>query len=98
MRHLFSRVVRESGGVNATIVVIPTASSIPVEVSENYLHAFNKLDCNNVHIMDIRNREDAEKPEFLELMQKAMLFHYDVGYCHKQHPHKYQACLLPQVS
>ncbi|WP_310992979.1 cyanophycinase [Aequorivita marina] len=68
---ILSRVVRESGGVDPTIIVIPTASSIPVEVSENYLDAFNKLECNNVHVMDIRSREDAEKPEFLELMKKA---------------------------
>lgn len=68
---ILSRVVRESGGVDATIIVIPTASSIPIEVSENYIDAFNKLDCNNVHAMDIRSREDAEKPEFLALMKKA---------------------------
>lgn len=68
---ILSRVVRESGGNDSLIIVIPTASSIPVEVSENYLDAFNKLDCNNVHAMDIRSREDANSPEFLELMKKA---------------------------
>lgn len=70
-RGILSRVVRESGGVDATIIVIPTASSIPVEVSENYLDAFNKLGCKNVHIMDIRSREEAENPDFLEFMRKA---------------------------
>ncbi|MCZ4319679.1 cyanophycinase [Aequorivita viscosa] len=68
---ILSRVVRESGGIEAIIIVIPTASSIPVEVGENYLEAFSKLDCKNVFVMDIRSREDAEKPEFVELMQKA---------------------------
>ncbi|MBK5212186.1 MAG: cyanophycinase [Flavobacteriaceae bacterium] len=70
-RGILSRVVRESGGIEATIIVIPTASSIPVEVSENYLYAFNKLGCKNVHIMDIRSREEAENPDFLKLMKKA---------------------------
>jgi len=68
---ILSRVVKESGGEKSLIVVIPTASSIPVEVSRNYEEAFGKLGCKNVHIMDIRSREDAETPEFLELMQKA---------------------------
>lgn len=68
---ILSRVVRESGGIDATIIVIPTASSIPVEVCENYVNAFTKLGCNNVHIMDIRNREQAENPDFLKLMKKA---------------------------
>ncbi|SDX03022.1 cyanophycinase [Aequorivita viscosa] len=68
---ILSRVVKESGGIEATIVVIPTASSIPVEVSETYQKAFEKLECTNVHVMDIRSREDAENPEFLELMKRA---------------------------
>ena len=36
-------VVKEAGGTDAKIVVIPTASSIPVEVGENYMEAFQIL-------------------------------------------------------
>ena len=68
---ILSRIVRESGGVDSLIVIIPTASSIPVEVSENYLNAFIKLGCKNVHIMDIRSREEAENPDFIRLIKKA---------------------------
>lgn len=68
---ILSRVLRESGGKKATIVVIPTASSIPVEVSRNYREAFDKLGCEDIHVMDIRSREDAELPEYLETMKKA---------------------------
>ena len=68
---ILSRVVRESGGKDAMIIVIPTASSIPNEVSQNYLHAFKKLGCENVHIMDIRNRDDAEEQKNLDLMKDA---------------------------
>jgi len=68
---ILSRVVAEAGGSDAIIVVIPTASQIPIEVSENYLQAFGKLGCENVHIMDIRERDDSLKPENLELMRGA---------------------------
>ena len=68
---ILSRVLRESGGKKATIVVIPTASSIPVEVSRNYREAFDKLGCEDIHVMDIRSREDAELPEYLQIMKKA---------------------------
>ncbi len=68
---ILSRVVKESGGKDATIVVIPTASSIPVEVSRNYREAFDKLGCENIHVMDIRSREDAEADDYLEIMKKA---------------------------
>ncbi|MDP5100776.1 MAG: cyanophycinase [Nonlabens sp.] len=68
---ILSRVVAESGGTDAIIAVIPTASSIPVEVSENYITAFEKLGCKNIHILDIRSREDSDKPEYIEIMRKA---------------------------
>ena len=64
-------VVKESGGPNGLFVVIPTASSIPVEVGENYLSAFNKLGCKNVVILDIRNKEEADLPANLMLVRDA---------------------------
>ena len=68
---ILSRVVKESGGPEALIIVIPTASSIPVEVGENYLSAFDKLGCTNVHVMDIRKKEDSELAENIALIKKA---------------------------
>jgi cyanophycinase len=68
---ILSRVVKESGGPDASIIVIPTASSIPKEVGENYLQAFNTLGCTNVHIMDIREREQSEDPKNIALIKKA---------------------------
>lgn len=67
---ILSRIVHEAGGHDACIEVITSASSIPVEVGSNYLDAFGKLGCRNIHVMDIRNREDAQKPEMLERISK----------------------------
>ena len=67
---ILARVVLESGGKDALIVVIPTASSIPVEVIRNYREAFDKLGCENIHVMDIRSREDSELPEFLAVINQ----------------------------
>ncbi|MBT8266526.1 MAG: cyanophycinase [Bacteroidia bacterium] len=64
-------VVKEAGGTNANIVVIPTASSIPDEVGENYLSAFSKLGCKNVTILDIRSKKDSKKSQTVELIKKA---------------------------
>ena len=68
---ILARVVQESGGVAANIVVIPTASSIPDEVAKNYLQAFGRLGCTNVHILDIRKREDSEKKEHIKMVLEA---------------------------
>ncbi len=68
---ILSRVVRESGGVDACIIIIPTASSIPVEVGENYMTAFGKLGCTDLHVMDIRERKQSEDPANIALIKKA---------------------------
>lgn len=64
-------VVKEAGGISANIVVIPTASSIPTEVGENYIKAFTKLGCKNVTVLDIRSKEDSEKQSSIDLISNA---------------------------
>ena len=68
---ILSRVVRESGGRDARIVVIPTASRIPEEVGKNYMEAFGKLGCRNVHVLDIRERAQSEDEKNIDLIRKA---------------------------
>jgi cyanophycinase len=68
---ILSYVVEEAGGKNAKMVIIPTASSIPDEVMDNYNTAFTKLGCTNIHMLDIREREDSETPHAIELIKTA---------------------------
>ena len=68
---ILSHVVKESGGSEAEIVVIPTASSIPEQVGENYLEAFLKLGCSNVNILNLKSREQCDKEQNIALMSKA---------------------------
>ena len=73
---ILSRIVREAGGHDAYIEVITSASSIPDEIGHNYISAFTKLGCKNIGVMDIRKREDADKPEMLERLRncKSVMF------------------------
>jgi cyanophycinase len=68
---ILKRVVQEIGGLDKHIEVVTTASSIPLEVAENYMTAFNKIGCTNVGVMNIRNREDAKLAEYEERIAKA---------------------------
>ncbi|WP_299333685.1 cyanophycinase [uncultured Psychroserpens sp.] len=72
-------VVKEAGGTNAKIVVIPTASSIPEEVGENYLEAFSTLGCKNVTILDIKTKEDSEKEEAIATVKSANCIMFSGG-------------------
>lgn len=68
---ILARVVIESGGENAKIVLIPTASNIPDEVAESYLSAFEKLGCKDFQVVDIRSREDSEDRKSIQLIKDA---------------------------
>lgn len=56
---ILKRFVKEVGSLDARIEVVTTASSIPVEVGENYLSALTKIGCTNVGIIDVRERKQA---------------------------------------
>lgn len=67
---ILRRIVEEGGGAMGRIEVITTASTIPYEVGENYLNAFGKIGCTNVGLMHVRNRADANDPEYLERIKQ----------------------------
>jgi len=64
-------VVKEAGGIKASIVIIPVASSIPIEVGNNYIEAFTTLGCENISVLDIRSKEDSEKQSSIDLIRNA---------------------------
>ena len=66
---ILRRIVEETGGKDSRIEVVTTASMIPHEVGENYLHAFSKIGCTNVGVMHIRNRTDALENGYLERLR-----------------------------
>ena len=68
---ILSHVVRHAGGTDANILIIPAASSIPIEVAENYETAFETLGCTNVNVIHIKKKEHADKPEFLKALKEA---------------------------
>ncbi|MCW5517674.1 cyanophycinase [Muriicola sp. Z0-33] len=68
---ILAHIVRLAGGENPKIVVIPTASSIPLEVGRNYRDAFTKLGCTDIHVLDIRSKQDAEADSSINLVASA---------------------------
>ncbi len=76
---ILSRVVKESGGEQAEILIITSASSIPEEVGENYLKAFAALGCHKVRIADIRKRSESQSSKVLQLIEHADCLMYSGG-------------------
>lgn len=76
---ILSHVVREAGGPSAKIVVIPTASSIPVQVGENYLTAFSTLGCTDVTVLNIKSKKESEAPDAIALIKSAVCIMFSGG-------------------
>lgn len=68
---ILSRVVQEIGGAHKRMAVVTSASSIPKEVGRNYVEAFAKLGLVNVDVLDIRDRETAQRREMTDLLERA---------------------------
>lgn len=69
---ILNRIITESKHkTESRIEVITTASSIPQEVGSGYVNAFKQLNVFNTDILDIKNREEANRPEYIERLKKA---------------------------
>ncbi len=67
---ILKRILSEMKGADSYIEIITTASNIPEEVGENYIHAFGILGCTKIGLIHIKNREDALNPEYTERIKK----------------------------
>jgi cyanophycinase len=54
-----------SGKPRPSIALITSASSIPEELAERYMQAFERIGTGPVHVLHIRTREEAQDPERL---------------------------------
>lgn len=77
---ILRRIITESGkGADSVIEVITTASKIPELVGHEYIKSFNQLQVNNVHVLDIRTREEANSSDALERVRKADVVMFSGG-------------------
>ncbi len=79
-RGILKRIIMESAKAGASVVeVITTASQIPDIVGAEYIKSFAQLQVHNVQVMDIRSREDANNPAYLERIGKADVIMFTGG-------------------
>ncbi len=79
-RGILRRVITESANpANPVVEVITTASQIPDIVGAEYIRSFNQLQVSNVHTLDIKSREQAKNPEFLDRIRKADVVMFSGG-------------------
>ncbi len=63
--------VRLAGGEKARIVVMTTATELPEEVAAEYTEVFKRLGVKKVEAIDVSQRTDAMKPEYVKTVEQA---------------------------
>jgi len=77
---ILNRIIKESlYQQNSQIEVVTTASKIPKKVGAEYIRAFKYLGANNVNVLDIDKREQANDESYLERLQKANIVMFTGG-------------------
>lgn len=61
------------------VVVVPAASNYPDDVYRNYEYAFRDLGVASINKIDVRYKEDADRPENLEKLMAANLIFFGGG-------------------
>lgn len=62
-----------------SIALITSASSMPEQIAEMYKQAFAKIGTGPVHVLDIRDREEAHDPEMVALITEADVVFFTGG-------------------
>lgn len=62
--------VRRAGGIQSRIGVFTAATRMPREVGDDYRRVFERLGAEQVDIIDYSSREDADRPEFMDIVKE----------------------------
>lgn len=78
-KHVLQKIVQLSGGKDARIGLIPTASSIPAQISAVYARVFRELGAEETIVLNISTRAEAADPDVLEALDRATLVFFTGG-------------------
>jgi cyanophycinase len=77
---ILKRITTESAKNNLSrFEIITTASNIPEEVGDEYIKAFAQLKVMDVGVINIKTREEANSPEYIERLKKADVVMFSGG-------------------
>ena len=76
-KRVLKRIIELNNATN--IVVIPSASSYPSSLAEEYRYAFRDLGIEEINIFDIREKSEADKSEYLEKIRESDLIFFTGG-------------------
>lgn len=72
---ILKEVAKKSSKQEGPLIVLTAATDYPEEVGATYISTFKRLNFNDVRVVDIKNREDANRPDYgNEIMDSSCIF------------------------
>jgi len=68
---ILRKFVELSGGESARLVILTAATKFPIDVGTNYQKVFTRLGCSWAEIFDVPDRQTANEPRALKLIEQA---------------------------
>lgn len=76
---VLKHVLSQANGLDSKIVVVTSASKMPVEVAAQYFHGFGRLGCKNVKHYHIVAKEECEDSALLKDFEEADIVYFSGG-------------------
>ena len=76
---ILKKVVEIAGGGQCRLVVLTTATQLPHEVGLQYKEVFTRLGVQDITVLNIENREDANQKSNAEIIEKATALFFTGG-------------------
>lgn len=76
---ILKEVAGRASRTKGNLLIITAATSLPEEVGAEYTAIFRKLGVSRLDVLDVRSREEAQRPEALEKMRQASLVFFTGG-------------------
>jgi cyanophycinase len=69
-REILYNFFARSGGTNATIGIIPSASREPTLIGDRYLNIFQEMGAKYIKVLDVRDRDQGQDTHYLEYVEE----------------------------
>jgi cyanophycinase len=76
---ILQEVAKEATRKKGGLIIVTVATQLPEEISQEYTEIFKKLGVKKIDVLDIREREQAKEPEYIQRLDEAAVVFFSGG-------------------
>jgi cyanophycinase len=76
---ILEEVAKEANRKKGSLVIVTVATQLPEEISQEYREVFKKLGVEKIDVLDIRERDQAKEPKYVQKLDEAGVLFFSGG-------------------